>query len=612
MVLFSMALTVLLLAIQPGYFNAVKVLAKESDYLMPLLNGIPIFLMISLVYFLCANLYVATSFTYILFVGLSYLNRNKIIFRDEPFTPADFLLGKEAFTITTRTGYDVDYKLLFILLSVLIFTNLFLYIVNIPKPAKKIRMSFLIVILVSASLSYAKVYKSTEIWHKLPCDASIYNVTENYKAKGFVYSFIHHIDANKIKKPKGFNKDKIEALLSTPESTVKNKPIKPNVVMIMGEAFSDISRDAFFKFDTIDDDPMRYYKEIEKEAIISGHITVSSFGGGTANTEFDVLTGNATTLLSETTLASFKVVRRPLNSIVRVLNNEGYQTLGIHPGYDWFYNRKNVYNYLGFQKMIFEDDFKNRKIICNLISEISTTERLLEEYEKAKKNTPFFEYCVTIQNHGPYTVDKYNSRVINRNFTTKKEISALTKDSFAVYFEGVRDMDLQIHTLTEYFKSIDEPVIFIYYGDHLPFLGADKAGFSDMNYGLDDGIEGVQKLYEVPYLIWGNQQALSMIDNQTVRDFKNINNKTINASYIGAMLLELLNLNQTDPFFDFLNKIKYDLPVAQRDFVVENNKASFELKEPTKLSERELDVYNLYKQYIYYNMKYNRVDSSTN
>lgn len=88
-------------------------------------------------------------------------------------------------------------------------------------------------------------------------------------------------------------------------------------------------------------------------------MVVPGFAGGTANTEFDVLTGMQTNALSAATTSALRVVNRNLDSVFRVFRAGDYHTSFLHPGDDWFYNRENVYRWLGAEETLFADEMKN-------------------------------------------------------------------------------------------------------------------------------------------------------------------------------------------------------------------------------------------------------------
>ncbi len=608
LIVISMAIGYLVLYLQPTSFDLVKEMSEESGYYMPFLNILPIFLFLTILYYVFGNLNVASSCTYFVFVSLSFLNRYKIIYRDDPVIPADFALGKEAMNITQGTGYSVETKVVFWIITLFLFLNIIVYFVNLPKPKKIFRFFIPIVLLGVSFFTFTSVYESDEVWKELPMPKSVYNLTENYNHKGVVYCFLHFMNANEVTKPKAYDKSVVEKFINENTVVVNKNPEKkqkmPNIVMIMGEAFADISRCGAFKFDSPEDDPLKHFKEVEKESIVSGYITVSSFGGGTANTEYDVLTGNVTTFLNPTTISSFMTVRKPVETIVRVLKGAGYESVGVHPGSPWFYNRENVYRHFGFDKVVFEDDFQNPNHYGFFITEVDTTKKLFELYKSADKSKSLFEYCVTIQNHGSYPNEKYGDRPINKNFTTDVELNDEMRDSFAVYFEGVRDMDIQIGELTDYFRNLDEPVIFIYYGDHLPYLTPEKASLKAVKYGVTDDIEGLQMTYKTPYVVWCNKAARPMLDSDFVDSLDKFNRKTINASYVGAMLLGLLDLDEVNPFYKFINEVRVTLPVAQRDFLAVFDGSDTKLLYPDAIEDEKTSrLYKFYKDYVYYNMK---------
>lgn len=161
---------------------------------------------------------------------------------------------------------------------------------------------------------------------------------------------------------------------------------KPNIIMVMSEAFSDISNSDFLSFDGFDN-PLEFYNDfIMRDDVVSGHIVVPNFGGGTSDTEFDVLTGCSTRNI-ESTQVSYNFVRTPIESMPRMLEKIGYDTLAIHPGYGWFYNRTNVYNNMGFDDFVYlEEDFDLKtQSKGGYISDEVTAQSIIENFENIRK-----------------------------------------------------------------------------------------------------------------------------------------------------------------------------------------------------------------------------------
>lgn len=132
------------------------------------------------------------------------------------------------------------------------------------------------------------------------------------------------------------------------------------------------------------------------------------FAGGTANTEFDVLTGMQTNALSDTTTSAMRVINRNLDSLFRVFDADGYRTSFYHPGDAWFYNRENVYRWLGAEHEVFAKDMKDLEYKGRWVTDDYMAGQIEQEFETAVgEGRPLFNYTTTIQNHMSYTADKY-------------------------------------------------------------------------------------------------------------------------------------------------------------------------------------------------------------
>lgn len=182
----------------------------------------------------------------------------------------------------------------------------------------------------------------------------------------------------------------------------------------MNEAFSDVLNEDVFVFPE-GEHPMEVYNELASgENAWAGHIIVPYFAGGTADTEFDVATGMQTNLLNPNSpsLTAFRTVNRDLDSIFRVFGAEGYTSCFMHPGDSWFYNRENVYSWLGADESLFAEDFRELEYKGSWVTDESVLRELEARFEeKSAQGAPDFTYAVTIQNHMSYTEDKYGDYV---------------------------------------------------------------------------------------------------------------------------------------------------------------------------------------------------------
>lgn len=336
------------------------------------------------------------------------------------------------------------------------------------------------------------------------------------------------------------------------------------MIMVMNEAFSEVTN-----YDMLDypqgEEPLKFYNSlIKSDRVVAGHIVVPNFGAGTANTEFDVITGMQTNMIGESGASAFRVLHHDTDSIFRVFSEDGYQTEFIHPGQDWFYNRQNVYKYFGAEKLLFSEAFTDAERKGSWVTDAAVLDVMKEEFEAAMEaGKPYFNYTVTIQNHMSYTADKYEGLDFPRA-PLKQELAPGVQTMMSVYAEGARDADAMLQGLTEYYDAREEPVVLVFFGDHLPNLGDSYFCYREMGVEIGESDDPVTTLstYETPYVIWANRSAAEALDFSARKESLDLpEDNTINANYLGALTLELTGRRDEDSFFSYLNDLRRELPV---------------------------------------------------
>ncbi len=306
-------------------------------------------------------------------------------------------------------------------------------------------------------------------------------------------TFLLHLGDFYTPAPNGYSKeniDKIKEKNNTQEINNENK--KANVIIIMNESFADPNK---FKDVQYSVDPLENIKRIAETDANSkiGYLITPVIGGGTSLPEFEVLSGMSSYFLQKQIFPFTSYIKSDMNSIVRSYANEGYKTFGIHPYKENFYNRKNVYKYLGFQKTIFENDIQNPEIRGEYISDNEVANQIIKIFEENEENK--FIFSVTMQNHMPYEDKKYNEdegmEIIANNLTEEEQKEVKN------YAIGVHDGDKMFAKLVEYLENIEEPTILMMFGDHIPafYAGSYKLHEDKITY-LDH--------FTTPYIIWAN------------------------------------------------------------------------------------------------------------
>jgi phosphoglycerol transferase MdoB-like AlkP superfamily enzyme len=521
-------------------------LIAESNGLIFLYNWLPVWLVMLFIYFATGNFAAACGLGTLLFFVPGFFNRYMIAMRFAPLRPFDLMLGMEFLGIARSIRPVILIALGGGIVSLLAFVAIGVRFIKNIRPSYLLRgIGATVCAFVMFGLMVT-LYDSPAIHESLPLEGNSYSEADQFQSKGFVYSFLHTWQNGRITKPGYYERYRQE--IETAERRTDIPPetrrdTLPNIIMILSESFSELSMSDALDF-TGFDDPLRYYREIKDESV-SGFLVAPHIGGGTADMEFDVLTGINTRDFRGVPYA-FTMVTRPFPSIAGALSSAGYETLALHPGMGWFYNRQNVYPLMGFDNFLCDGQFDKRDTKGWYISERQTVDVILREYEN--QSSPSFLKAITIQNHGPY-FNKYKSQP---DFEIKKDLPDDDKNALANYFEGLRDSDEGLRRLVTYFSSLSEPVVLVYYGDHFPSLP-----LTVYEALVDEPAEGqtgeqMIRFHRVPFLIWANEAGKRYTDIRALESSMP-EDRTISAFYLGAAVLEMLGLDTADPFMRFLN-----------------------------------------------------------
>ena len=611
-VLLTGCYTLLCLWIQPNSFRYVVSIFRQQPLLI-ILNCVPVGALMLAFTFLFRNVFASACLVGTGCAVLSMANRIKLVVRDEPVFPRDFALLKEVFSATK--DYSIQWPwgvIAVIILTAAATLALSRFIGCKPFPVEKLRtvwarlLGFIAPIAILAGLILT-VYASDDLYNSFSVSNREY-IPVMFNELGFPYCFCHHFTKYGVDKPEGYSRAEAERW-ETGDVAGLGKDV--NVIMVMNEAFSDITDFDAFTYSE-ENDPLKNLHDIQADPnCLSGHVVVPGFAGGTAATEFDVLTGIQGATLSPGTISPFRAVNRNLDSLFRVFDNDGYQTSFLHPGYAWFYNRENVYRWFGAQEILFADQMENveYKGTGTWVSDEYLTGLIQEKFEAAMENgTPYFNYTTTIQNHMSYTADKYGAGYEFPPVETSAELSEEAETLLKVYIEGVRDADQMLGDLRDYFAQCEEPVILVYFGDHLPYLGDGRLAYNELGMDMQpDGgdISRFIATYETPYVIWANDAAAEQLDWENAVSALDLpEDGSISACYLGATVLELTGRGASSPWFSYLSEARRELPILHKTVCQLGDGT---LCKQTELSEDQQALIAKMRRWSYYKMKYKDV-----
>ena len=538
------------------------------------LNWLPIALLTAAFAFAFRNVFFGSALVGLIAGAMSLINRVKLTIRGEPFVPRDISLIKEA----ADAAGSYDMTLPWFQIGCLVVMTAVFIILGVLLPLKKsedapkkrgalVRVMGFVLCLAVLVGAVGLVYSSTDLYNSFETTEP-YNLSSVNNELGFVYYFCYHFSTYKIEKPEGFDRDEGASWETGYESAPDAADV--NVVFVMNEAFSDILNEDVFVFPE-GENPMEVYNTMaEGENAWAGHIVVPYFAGGTADTEFDVASGMQTNLLNPAapSLTAFRTVNRDLDSIFRVFGADGYTSCFMHPGQSWFYNRENVYDWFGADESFFVEDF-DAEYKGSWVTDESVLRELISRFEEKSAGGGLdFTYAVTIQNHMSYTAEKYGDYVCPEVETTA-ELSPEIQTAVNVYAEGIRDANAMLEDLTEFYSEQSEPVLLVFFGDHLPYLGDNRQGYAELGLPAASvtGGEDPFAAYTAPVLFWCNDAAAEALDFANAIEALDLPaDGRISACYLGAAVLELTGRGEVSPWFAFLNEMRRELPVLHNGY----------------------------------------------
>ena len=321
---------------------------------------------------------------------------------------------------------------------------------------------------------------------------------------------------------------------------------KPNIIIVQSEAFWDVNKLGV----SFDHNPIPVFEKLKKESI-HGEAYVPVFGGGTSNTEYEILTGlTMKNFSSDWYMVYPNEIKSPTVSLASILKNQGYVTEGVHPYMSWYYNRIEVYKHFGFDRLKTIEYMNGYDNIGVFASDDYVTDMIIDSLAASKE--PLFSFVVTMQNHGPYGNVRFKQDEFD--IAVKDKLSDSSRYLLANYTQGIHLSDRALGRLVEHLKTLDEPTILMFFGDHLPMLGEDYQVYREVGYVGKESTETLQKdmrIMAVPYIIWRNYADTS------------ISLPTMNLSYVPSVLLSEAGVEMPD-YMKVLYMLREDMPLYLR------------------------------------------------
>lgn len=503
-------------------------------------------------------------FTLITTVWIGFGITNGIILsnRVTPFTATDLTLADLGLGIISKYLSKTTTTIIATFLILVVLGIVFLFF---KGPKYKGKLNYKKNVLIVASV-WVFLLLSTKTALGFNIIASYFgNIAFAYQDYGFPYCFSNTLLNTGIDKPKDYSAEKIasisdliasnnstnnlssdDILLASTEGGLNHQTDtdKPNIIMVQLESFFDPTLVKYLQFS---EDPVPNFRKL-MENYSSGYVTVPSVGAGTANTEFEVLSGMSLqffgpgeypykTILQESTA----------ESVAYDLKELGYSTHAIHNNKGTFYGRNFVFSQLGFDTFTSLEYMNVEEYTPkDWAKDFYLTDEILKSLNSTENSD--FVYTISVQAHGDYPKEKVldNPQI---------EVSGLpdeeTTNAFTYYINQVYEVDQFIGQLVEALSNRDEKTVLVLFGDHLPTL----------NFEDEDLVNN--SIFQTEYVVWNNFDLPKNDEDLTAYQLTSSVLNSLNID--NGVLTKFHNqFRNTSDYLDDLKLLQYDMLYGEK------------------------------------------------
>ena len=448
-------------------------------------------------------------------------------FRITPFSAIDMLMARNTITIIDKYFNVWQIVLIAALLFVALAAIIVLFIKSptVTGNIYRTRTTVFIVATFFCVMLFTKIALNAQT-----ISDNFANLATAYNNYGFVYCFSNSVVDVGIGQPSDYSEDKMleikDDLDSVGTTDSKLGKDKPNVIFVQLESFMDPS---YVKCLTFNENPIPNFTKL-KEECTSGFLTMPAIGAGTANSEFEVLTG----LRSQYVVNPYSMGLPPVSSLASVLRDRGYEATAIHWYNGVYYNRYHNLRMLGFDSFFTLDTtvtpFEKKGMF---VSDEEHYRAILHQLSETEGRD--FIFCLTMQNHGGYDYDDfritYGAQTPFSNQVSDRTCAILTN-----YCWLLEQSDAALESFITQLSDLDEPTMVVFFSDHIPPLGTDVYEEIGISATGDAG-------HLTPYFIWSNDGGIAPGETN------------LYSWQLGAYALTLAGMND-DPFFAYVERLR--------------------------------------------------------
>ncbi len=486
----------------------------------------------------------ALTLTVFPFLALGIINCAVLAYRVNPVSATDFVKIKSIFGIFNL--YLEGWVFVMVVIAVLlIIAGLVLIFFNCKKRQRLVKTGF---VAMSSAVVAVALFLNIFIANGA-LSKKFTNLNDAYEDYGFVYCFACSVFETGIAKPSGYSSEKVVTILDEIKAKETLSPDeKPNIIFLQLESFFDVNYINSLEYSS---DPIPFFTYL-KENYPHAFLEVPYIGSGTANVEFEIMTGMSLDFFGPGEYPYKTVLQNTAcESIAFNLRELGYTAHAIHNHKGSFYDRAHVFSSLGYDTFTcleFMQDVEYN--VIGWAKDSVLTKEIMTALDST--DTEDFIYAISVQSHGVYSEEKLDGVDYNFTVSTLNEETKVNETAFEYYLTQLNDVDSFLEGLIGELENRGEKTVVVIYGDHLPYFGLE-------NTELDNG-----DVYDTEYVIWSNYE--------TTAEAKDLYSYQLSSHILGELginngLITKLHQNGADnpDYYKYLEMLQYDMLYGDKE-----------------------------------------------
>lgn len=477
------------------------------------------------------------------FLALGVINCAVLAYRVNPVSATDFVKIKSIFSIFNLylEGWVFVLVVLAVILILAGFVLLFIYC------KKRERMVTVGIVSLPSALVAIAIFLNVFVGNGV-LSKKFTNLNDAYEDYGFIYCFSCSVFETGIAKPQGYSTEKVVTILDEIRAEETLEPDDtPNVIFLQLESFFDVN---YINSLAFSENPVPFFSSL-KNNFPHGFLRVPYIGSGTANVEFEIMTGMSLEFFGPGEYPYKTVLQNTAcESIAFNMKELGYKAHAIHNHKGSFYDRAHVFSSLGydtFTSIEFMQDATYNAI--GWANDSVLTGEILNALDSTEEED--FVYAISVQSHGVYSEEKVEGVDYKFEVTTVGETS-VNETAFEYYLTQLSDVDNFLVDLLSELIEREEKTVVVMFGDHLPY-------FDLKDSELDNG-----NVYETEYVIWSNYGLEA--------EARDLYSYELSAHVLGELgmnngLITKLHQNgsEHEDYYKYLEMLQYDMLYGEKE-----------------------------------------------